>query len=155
MTGAYHRTRSNFLTAALGLPRTRREERALREEAAAILADLDLAAYAHHQAEGLPFGTLKRIEIARALATRPRLLMMDEPASGLAHSEVDELAELIRRTRAAYGLTILLVEHHMNLVMAISDRVVALDFGRKIAEGTSAEVREDAAVVAAYLGGTA
>jgi branched-chain amino acid transport system ATP-binding protein len=107
---------------------------------------------AHTRVSDLPFGTRKRVELGRALAGEPRLLLLDEPAAGLNHEEVGALGNVIRSIRDQFHLTVLLVEHHMGLVMSVSDRVVALNFGRKIAEGSPAEVRNDAGVVQAYLG---
>jgi branched-chain amino acid transport system ATP-binding protein len=141
---------TGFLPAALRLPGSRSRERRLRDRADAVLDRLALADIAARPAAGLPYGTLKRIELARALAAEPDLLMLDEPASGLSHEEVDELAGVIEDVRA--DMTVLLVEHHMGMVMRLSDTVVVLDFGRVVATGTPDEVREDPAVLTAYLG---
>jgi branched-chain amino acid transport system ATP-binding protein len=152
MLGGQHASRARFAAAALRLPLVGREERAMRGRADEVLERVGLAHLAARPAVGLPYGILKRIELARALGAAPRLLLLDEPASGLSHGEVDELAGVIAAIRGDGDLTVLLVEHHMGLVMRMSDKVVVLDFGRKIAEGTSAAVREDPEVVRAYLG---
>ena len=152
MVGVHSRTRSDFLSNALRLPWVGREARAMHARALELIEFLDLGAVAAHPAAGLPFGTLKRVELARALACRPRLLLLDEPAGGLNHEEVAAVARLLRAIRDERGATVLLVEHHMSLVMQVSDRVVVLDFGRKIAEGSPVEIQRNPEVIRAYLG---
>ena len=152
LLGGHCRTRSGFLANALRLPRVRREEQALEAHADQLVDLLDLRGVAETRVMDLPFGTQKRVELGRALASQPKLLLLDEPAGGLNHEEVGTLMELLREVRDKLKLTMLLVEHHMNLVMRVSDQVVALDFGRVIADGTPAQVQGNADVVRAYLG---
>ena len=152
MVGAHCRSRGGFLANALRLPVTRREEPRVADHAARLIDLLELQPVADVPAGDLPFGTQKRVELGRALAATPSLLLLDEPAAGLNHGEVETFIDLIQRIHQELSLTILLVEHHMNLVMRVSDRVFVLDFGRKIADGTPDEVRQNVDVISAYLG---
>ena len=152
LIGAHARLGGGVVAAALGWPTVRREEARARERARALLARVGLGDAAHRDAAGLPLGLQKRVELARALALEPRLLLLDEPAGGLNPTETQALMRLIRSLRDDDRLTILLVEHNMELVMGVSDRVAVLQQGRLLAEGTPGEVGRNAAVVAAYLG---
>lgn len=153
--GGHTQSTANFWADALGLPSSRSKNAINQSAAQYIIDDLGLADVSHQRVADLPFGTQKRVELARALAARPKLLLLDEPACGLNHEEVEELGDTIRRVRQTYELSVLLVEHHMGLVMSLSDKVVALNFGRKIAEGTPQQVQAHADVIAAYLGAEA
>jgi len=152
LVGCHSRHHAGFLRNALKLPGVARIESAAGARADELIAFLGLQAQARRTVGDLPFGTQKRVELARALASSPKLLLLDEPACGLNHEELHSLGELIRDIRDRLHITVLLVEHHMGLVMGISDRVVALNFGKKIAEGTPAEVRAHPEVIRAYLG---
>ena len=152
MVGRHSQTLSSFAANALRLPSVVREQAAALDRAMELIDFMDLHAFTHWPAGGLPFPIRKRVELARALAAQPKLLLLDEPAAGLNHDEVHTLEGQIRRVRDLQGVTVLLVEHHMSLVMSVSDKVITVNFGRKIAEGTPDEVRRNPEVIRAYLG---
>jgi branched-chain amino acid transport system ATP-binding protein len=151
MVGRHLREHRGLGAALLRTPRLAAAERAGRAEAIALLGDVGLEAWVDAAADALPYGALKRLEIARALATRPRLLLLDEPAAGLNPTETLEIHALIAKL-ARDGITVVLVEHNMRLVMGVSDRILVLDYGRRLAEGSAATVRNDPRVIEAYLG---
>ncbi len=151
MVGAHLQLDRNLVKAALRFPSIRKRDLQLREEAAELMRYVGLDRFIEAQADAMPYGALKRLEIARALAMKPRLLFLDEPAAGLNPRETADIAALVRKV-AGSGVTVALVEHDMKMVMNLSDRILVLDYGRKLAEGTAEEVRNNPDVIAAYLG---
>jgi branched-chain amino acid transport system ATP-binding protein len=151
MVGRYMQERCGLVPALLRSPRLARAERACREEAAELMRYVGLQNYLSAAADAMPYGALKRLEIARALATQPKLMLLDEPAAGLNPTEALELDELIGKL-AGRGVTVVLVEHNMRLVMGVSDQILVLDYGRKLAEGPALAVRNNPKVIEAYLG---
>ncbi|MGD9971899.1 MAG: ABC transporter ATP-binding protein [Desulfatirhabdiaceae bacterium] len=152
MIGRHCRTRSGIAGAVLRGPKTRKEEQQVVDDSYAILKKIGLASHVNDLAMNLPYGEQRRLEIARAMATDPFLILLDEPAAGMNPIETRELDELITRIRDQEGLSILLIEHDMKLVMSLSDRIYVMDYGKKIAEGTPQETRENPVVIKAYLG---
>jgi branched-chain amino acid transport system ATP-binding protein len=152
MVSFHHKIRTQFWQAMLGLPAYRREEQRIRAEAMSYLEELALAHLAHEKASSLPYGQQRRLEIARALATGPRLLLLDEPAAGMNPQETLELAELVRSLRSKYDLTVFLIEHDMKFVMGLCERIKVLDYGVTIAEGSPQEIQSNPEVIKAYLG---